>query len=171
MHFLKSTLVLKKFHSMSLEWKWQDYSKWYEHIFIPPFPPTITETIHKMWSWKQALFFKSWRALWIWFNQPTGAAGKAGKVRKEKHPLCLLKFQSKPNENKPWRTSIPKQAWERFWRRLLSGDFPQTNDLTFLVRQREMINMLIEGASVQVLKGEIATCVSVINTIRIAETT
>lgn len=54
---------------------------------------------------------------------------------------------------------------------LLSGDFPQTNDLTFLVRQREMINMLIEGPSVQVLKEGIATFVSVINTIRIAETT
>ena len=54
---------------------------------------------------------------------------------------------------------------------LLSGDVPQTNDLTFLVRQREMINMLIEGPSVQVLKEGIATSVSVINTIRKAETT
>ena len=35
-----------------------------------------------------------------------------------------------------------------FWGMLLSGDFPLTNDLTFLVRQREMINMLIEGPSV-----------------------
>lgn len=58
-----------------------------------------------------------------------------------------------------------------FWGMLLSCDFPQTNDLTFSVRQRAMINMLIEGPSVQVLKEGIAMSMSVINTIRVAETT
>lgn len=46
---------------------------------------------------------------------------------------------------------------------ILRGDFPQTKDLTLPVRQREMINMLIEGPSVQVLKEATATSVSVIN--------
>lgn len=54
---------------------------------------------------------------------------------------------------------------------ILRGDFPQTKDLTLPVRQREMINMLIEGPSVQVLKEATATSVSVINNIRVAETT
>lgn len=127
-----------------------------------------------MWSLKQALFFKSWIALWIWFNQSAGAA--AGGRSERKNTLSAFSNFSpslmKINLGELRSPSRHEEGFDSdFWGMLLSGDFPQTNDLTFLVRQRAMINMLIKGPSVQVLKEGTATSVSVINTIRVAETT